>query len=233
MRRLGALFAVMFAGLVLSTPAAVAEGYLDEASQGLQMSKVYVSVAVRSVSSTDATRLSQKIGSESIAVVVLPGAASTEVGSGQAFIRELIGRSANKTILLVVGDIFFAESSVFTADELAPLLAQSRAKGLPEGLDLFVDGAIALNSAGTFQQPSSTGQSSGGFSFWELIPWVVYGLIGLIGSYVVWRIRRSKRSGVSSPLPSTTSLPPTSSPGGFVSAWDNEFPGKPGTGSGG
>ena len=237
MRRLGVLFVLALAGLVLSTPAAVAEGYLDEASQGLQTSKVYVSVAVRSVSPTAQASLAATIGSSSVGVVVLPDAASSEVGDGQEFIRELIGRSANKTMLVVVGNRFMAGSSSLEPSDITSVVAQAQALGLPAGLERFASDVKNLEARAPAPMP--TDQAPSAEPGWSpVIVGVIVATIGLlVVAAVVTRGQRRRHSGGSSgssvPPSYPSSPPPTSSPGGFVSTWDNEFPGKPGTGSGG
>ena len=94
--------------LMSSTPA-FADDYLNSAVQALQGSNVYVSSEVKGI---DVGALQQVIGSDDIAVVVVPAQAGVANGGTAGFIQSLASQSNHQTYIVLVGNDLEAASSV-------------------------------------------------------------------------------------------------------------------------
>ncbi len=148
--------------LVVSTPAAAyADGYLDEATQALQTSSLYVSPQVTDLSAEQQSELVSNIGSMDIAIVVLPSGAGTEIADIPAFIADVANRTGYETVLVSVGGDFEAGSSALPSGTASEIANSVESEGsLSDGLNGFVTEA---QSAGLTQdQPAGTSDGIGG-----------------------------------------------------------------------
>lgn len=219
--------------IVFGSSTAVADdGYLDEASQGLQTSKVYASVSVRAIKAADVQSLVNQIGDAHVAVVVLPDTARADVGDGSDFLPRLMDRSGYSTVLVAVGGTFRARSTVLTRERLAPIVSKAQVGGIPAGLSSFVQEVKPLLATPTPHVPVPPQQENSGWPWWI---WLVVGIaVSAVLAVVFIRPRLSALRPTSSaqytPAQSPVSAP--SSSGGFQrsSGWDNQFPGNPNPG---
>ena len=101
--------AILVGAFIALTPtAAYADTYLDEATQALQSSVLYVSPSASGISTDDQSALIANIGSSDIAIVVLPAGASSEISDLPSFAQELASRTGHDTVLVSVGGDFEA-----------------------------------------------------------------------------------------------------------------------------
>jgi len=115
MNRLAAFVTITIALLAGTAVSAYADdGYLNEALQALQTGNVYVSPSVPGV---DAKAIQTAIGSQDIAVVVLPADAATAHGGASGFVQELGTQANHKTVVVVIGNDFDAGSSMLPKGE--------------------------------------------------------------------------------------------------------------------
>lgn len=149
--------AVVLASVFITaqSAAASASGYLDEATQGLQSSPVYVSAQVGELNSAQQAEIVSEIGSMDIAIVVLPAGAKSEIGDIPSFISGVANRTGYDTVLVSIGGDFEAGSSVLPSGEASSLANEAQgASTLADGLSQFVEG---VESAGVAAPPASNG----------------------------------------------------------------------------
>jgi len=145
--------------------------YLDEATQALQTSVLYVSPSVSDLSQEQQANLSSQIGTDSIAIVVLPAGAQSEIDSIPAFISQLASRTDYETIIVSVGGDFEAGSSTLDSGQASQLANAAEGGNLSDGLNEFVS-EVQSN------QPSGATSSDGAGI-------IVPGLSGALGLAVV------------------------------------------------
>ena len=132
---------VVAGAFAVALPTANDISYLDEATQALQSSVLYVSPSVSELSQDQKAELVSSIGSDSIAIVVLPANAKSEIDSIPSFISQLASRTDYKTILVSVGGDFEAGSSVLAAGKASQLANAAENANLNDGLVEFVSEA--------------------------------------------------------------------------------------------
>lgn len=127
-------------GLVLTMPVAASADtlYLDEATQALQSSPVYVSPQVNNLSADQQASLVSQIGGNDIAIVVLPANASSEIASIPSFLSDLAARTGYDTILVSVGGDFEAGSSDLPSGTASQFANDAEGGDLYVGLSEFV-----------------------------------------------------------------------------------------------
>jgi len=133
------IFTTVLAGsFALAMPTATDISYLDEATQALQTSVLYVSPSVSDLSQEQQANLSSQIGSDSIAIVVLPTGAQSEIDSIPTFISQLASRTHYETILVSIGGDFEAGSSTLNSGQASQLANAAEGGNLGDGLNEFV-----------------------------------------------------------------------------------------------
>jgi|GEM_PF-4035652 len=158
--------------------------YLDEATQALQTSVLYVSPSVSDLSQEQQANLSSQIGTDSIAIVVLPAGAQSEIDSIPTFISQLASRTHYETIIVSVGGDFEAGSSTLNSGQASQLANAAEGGNLSDGLNEFVS-EVQSN------QPSGATSSDGA----GIIVPVLSGALGLavVATLVVLLVRRKPR----------------------------------------
>ena len=143
-------------GLVLTMPVMASADtlYLDEATQALQSSPVYVSPQVNSLSADQQASLVSEIGGNDIAIVVLPANASSEIEDIPSFLSELASRTGYDTILVSVDGDFEAGSSDLPSGSASRIANDAEGGDLYVGLSEFV-AEVGNTSQSTPDQPSA------------------------------------------------------------------------------
>lgn len=164
---------VVAGAFAMAMPTATDISYLDEATQALQSSVLYVSPSVSDLSQEQQADISSHIGSDSIAIVVLPAGAQSEIDSIPTFISQLASRTDYETILVSVGGDFEAGSSALSSGQASQFANAAEGNGLNDGLTQFVS-EVQSN------QPSGASTDAGGV----VIPFVIGG-VGLVVAFSV------------------------------------------------
>ena len=158
---------VITGGLVLiaPTPAYAVTDYLDEATQGLQSSSVYVSPQVTDLSADLQASLESQIGTAEIALVVLPASARSDIDSIPAFLTELAARTSYDTILVSIGNDFEAGSSALPSGVASTLANEAEGGDLYDGLSEFVQAATTSETV----QPEPSSDDWADTAFWTIL----------------------------------------------------------------
>ncbi|MFT4218273.1 MAG: hypothetical protein QM619_13965 [Micropruina sp.] len=163
--------------------------YLDEATQGLQSSPLYVSVQVRELGADQQNLLRTQLGGGDIAVVVLPGQAATEITDMPQFLADLAARTGYDTVLVSVGGDLSAGSRALPAGQAAKLADAAEGGSLYYSLSGFITQAKAgATTTVTVQQPPSAAP--------DAFPLGLVGGIGVaaaVAAAVVVTLRRRRR----------------------------------------
>lgn len=167
----------------MAMPTATDVSYLDEATQALQTSVLYVSPSVSELNQQQQADLSSRIGSDSIAIVVLPAGAQNEIDSIPSFISQLASRTDYETILVSVGGDFEAGSRTLSSGQASQLANAAEGGNLNDGLNQFVSGVQS-------NQPGGATNDTGGVA----IP-IVSGGLGLlvVAALTVLLVRKGRR----------------------------------------
>lgn len=188
--------AALAGGLVLALPAtAYADGYLDEATQALQSSSVYVSPQVTDLASDQQAVLISEIGDADIALVVLPANARNEIGDLSTFLGDVAARTGYDTVLVSVGGDFEAGSSDLPAGTASQIANSVEGGDLASGLQAFVQEVIGYDIPEA-PAPEPTGNSGDGSSG-VLVVAIAVAIVGAIGAGA-WAIFRRGASQVRS-----------------------------------
>lgn len=174
-------------GVFLVSPMEVPISYLDEATQALQSSVVYVSPSVSDISAAEQADLVSKIGSDSIAIVVLPAGARNEISDVPMFINQLAARTDQDTILVSIGGDFEASSVTLSPDTVSELANRAEGGDLSDGLTEFVTGTQQVPDTSLLDgvvDPASNGLGL----ILGVLPWV-FGIVAPV-AVVFYIIRR-------------------------------------------
>jgi len=154
--------ALLSGTLVVSIPqVAFANATLDEATQALQSSALYVSPLVGDLSAEAQSTLTSNIGSTDIAIAVLPASARSEISDIPAFIQELASRTGHDTVMVSIGGDLEAGSSALESGVASQLANQAEGAGLTDGLNQFVDNVQAELQSGQPVTDDPGGTDSG------------------------------------------------------------------------
>jgi hypothetical protein len=136
---------VVVAGAIIAlTPmAAHADTYLDEVTQALQTSTLYVSPVTGELNTDDQISLTANIGNSDIAIAVLPASARSEISDIPSFVQEVASRTGYDTVLVSIGGDFVAGSSALPSGVASRLADQAEGNGTAAGLNEFVDAVQA------------------------------------------------------------------------------------------
>lgn len=103
--------------------------YLDEATQALQSTDIYVAPGVSGVGADAVATLQQHIGDNDIVIVVLPAQASSDITDLPSFTTQIAQRSGHETVLVALGDDFEAVSSALPSGTAHTLADQAESSG--------------------------------------------------------------------------------------------------------
>jgi len=124
---------------------AAADGYVDDASEALQTSPVYVSAEVGGASALQ-DALTAQVGGDSIGIAVFSDNAALEA-SGPEIVTQLAETTGYDTIIVAVGDDLSAGSRVLDAGEAMQIANQAEAgtDGIDAALAETVQGVQAAD----------------------------------------------------------------------------------------
>lgn len=105
------------------------ETYLNEATQALQSTDIYVAPGVSGVGADAVTTLQQQIGDNDIVIVVLPASASSDITDLPSFTTQIAQRSGHETVLVALGDDFASVSSALPSGTAQSLADQAESSG--------------------------------------------------------------------------------------------------------
>ncbi|WP_430646841.1 hypothetical protein [Agromyces sp. GXS1127] len=170
---------------------AAADGYVDDASEALQSTPVYVSSEVDGASALQGALLAQ-VGDDSIGVAVFSDNAALEA-SGPEIVTQLAEATGYDTIIVAVGDDLSAGSRVLDAGEAMQIAnqAESGADSLDGALTETVQGVQAAAEPPPLVGGGDDG-SGGDFGLGLVIALAV--LVAAAGA-VTWGIRARRRRG--------------------------------------
>lgn len=158
--------------------------YLDEATQGLQSSPLYVSVQVTDLGAHQQQLLRTQLSGGDIAVVVLPGSAATEITDVPQFVADLAARTGYDTVLVSIGGHLTAGSRSLPAGKAAELAKAAEGRTLYDSISGFVQQAGSATKVIVPQPPPDV---PGGFPL-GLVGGI--GIAAIVAAAVVVTLRR-------------------------------------------
>ncbi|WP_401000466.1 hypothetical protein [Agromyces sp. GXQ0307] len=179
---------------------AAADGYVDDASDALQTSPVYVSSEVDGASALQGALLAQ-VGDDSIGVAVFSDNAALEA-SGPEIVTQLAETTGYDTIIVAVGDDLSAGSRVLEAGEAMQIAneAEADADGIDAALTETVQGVQAAD-----QPPPLVVGGDGGAGIGPVLGLVIGAAVLVAAAGAVFGVvrtrRRRGRGGVDAKIP--------------------------------
>lgn len=167
-----------------------ADGYVDDASDALQTSPVYVSSEVGGASALQDALLAQ-VGDDSIGIAVFSDNAALEA-SGPEIVTQLAETTGYDTIIVAVGDDLAAGSRVLDAGEAMQIAneAESTADSLDVALAETVQGVQAAD-----EPPPLVGGGDSGDGFDPVLGLVIGGAVLVAAAGAVFGVVRARRRG--------------------------------------
>lgn len=165
--------------------------YLDETLQALDNGNVYVSATVQATSATpvNEAKLEKELDGSTIAVVILPSDALSEIDSIPAFISQIGANTNFQTILVAVGNDLDAMSSALNQQGLASTLANQAEQQHPGDLTAATEQFVASVQAN--MPAGDSGDDSIGVAG---IGSIAVGAVVLVGGGVAsWKAFKSYR----------------------------------------
>ncbi|GAA1058879.1 hypothetical protein [Agromyces bracchium] len=167
---------------------AAADGYVDDASDALQSTPVYVSSEVDGASALQDALLAQ-VGDDSIAVAVFSDNAALEA-SGPEIVTQLAETTGYDTIIVAVGDDLSAGSRVLDAGEAMQIAneAESGAGSLDVALTETVQGVQAADEPAPL-----VGGGDGGAGIGPILGLVIGAAVLVAAAGAVFGVVRARR----------------------------------------